>query len=184
MRSHPIISAALAVAATACASSSQAEQVRDAHNERIDERTVAQTQAVEDREDARIDRIKWKHELAKNDVVMYGKQDPQAAKQLILVDEQQSTYEAKVAARYETIGVRINAAREKLAILGNKAPAGLRNELAAVQREHTQLEPEVRALPAAPTTIWEESAETLDNRLAALNARVKRLTVEIENHAV
>jgi hypothetical protein len=183
MRSNSIISTTFALVSVACASS-QAEEVRDARNEKIDERTVAETRAVELREEARIDKIERNHDAAKNVVLTSGRFDEKSAKRVIDIHEQRSTYEAKAAARHETIGVRIKAARDKLAVLGSRAPEGLRRRLSAVEDEHMRLEPAVRDLPATAPVNWEAAAESLDYRLSELNARVKRLTVAIQDQDV
>ena len=183
MRSNSIISTAFALMGVACASS-EAEQVRDARNEKIDERTVAETRAVERREDLRIGKIASNHNAAKSVVIESGRSDEAAAKRAIEIHEQRSTYQAKAVARLETIGVRIKAARAKLSVLGSRAPETLRRRLRAVENEHMKLEPSVHDLPATAPRNWEAAAESLDTRLSELNARVKRLTVAIQDQDV
>lgn len=183
MRCNLFLNMTLAMAA-ACGASTQAERARDASNAQIDKRTVAQTKAIEDHEDQRIAAIERRHEIAREKVAVSGMSNQLAAKRAIKTHEQRSTYAAKAKARIDTIGVRIDAAQNKLAVLGGRAPMALRGELSAVRDQYAQLQPAVDTLSATPAVDWESAAEQLDVRLSALNARVKRLTSAIEAQAV
>lgn len=178
MRTNVTLCAWLAVAG-ACASS-QAEQVRDARMEQIDDSTVAQTRIIEDREHARNDNIDAHHELAESKLEARGGAKQEAAKQLLDVSKERATYQSRAQARVETIGVRIRAASQKLEAVGPRATVRMHEQLQALQQEHQLVQQEVIALPDASAKSWERAHEDLDRRLSDLNSRVKKLTSEIE----
>jgi preprotein translocase subunit SecD len=183
MRIHFVLSLVVATAGAACASS-QAEQVKDAHNERIDDNTVARTRTIEDQEAARvegIDREKESTERQLDDASeTHSKQDVDDAKKVVEDSSDRATYQTKATARIQTIGVRIDAAQQKLKALGAKAPANQSSELESLRREHALLSRDLKALPEIPASNWDKEHEALDKRISELNRRVKLLTESAE----
>jgi hypothetical protein len=183
MRCTPTLQMTLVVATVACVSS-PAERARHARNAEIDAHTVALTSAIEDTEDARIQQVARRHEVTKYRLAASRMPDQTAAKLWIKAHEQRSTYEVEAIARLDTLGVRIDAARQKLAVLGDQAPGTLRSELSAVQREYRKLDLVVHNLPATPAADWHTTIDALSERMSELSARVTLLTTEIEDQKV
>jgi hypothetical protein len=173
----------LAVATVACVSS-PAERARHARNAEIDAHTVAFTKAIEDTEDTRVQQIARRHEVTQYDLAAARMPDQAAAKLWIKAHEQRSTYEVEATARLDTLSVRIDAARQKLAVLGVQAPGTLRSELSAVQQQYRKLERIVHNLPATPAADWHTTIDALSERMSELNAQVTLLTAEIEDQKV
>jgi hypothetical protein len=180
MHKYSWICSVLIAAGAGCASS-QAEQVRDARMAQIDDQTVAKTRAIEDRQEAREDDIEHRHDLAAKRVDASNRPDESAAKKQLDIVEDRSTYESKAQGQVETIGVRIQAAQEKLGTLGSAAPIRMQTELKALERDQRQLEQDLRDLPNTPTRTWEDTRNAMEDRISRLNSRVKDLTSEIED---
>ena len=180
MRIHTTLCALLIVSGAACASS-QAEQVKDARMEQTDARTTRATRAIENREAARDEAIDKKTDIARANIEEAGGTDESASKQMLDVTKDRASYQSKAQARLETIGVRIHAAREKLAAVGPKASIQLQDELKAIEKEHKLLKQDYLNLPESSAANWESAKNKLDDRLTALNERLKDLTDKIEN---
>ena len=179
MRIHSIICAVLIVGGAACASS-QREEVRDARNAQVDEQTVAKTRVIEDRQQEREDSIEQKADVATTQIENSGGDKAAGSDEIVGVVEDRASYESDVRARWETIGVRINAAEEKMHSLGRKAPAKFQTELKSLAKEHDSLKEDVANVRNIPAASWEKATDTLDERLGKLNERVKDLTDSIE----
>ncbi|HET8935946.1 MAG TPA: hypothetical protein VFN67_21015 [Polyangiales bacterium] len=184
MRNHLVLSIILSLAGAACAGS-QKEQVRDAHNEHIDDNTVARTQAIEDREQAKVDNIDRHRESTKDEIDAqsdtHAQQDIKDAKNVVDSSSDRATYQTKAVARIQTIGVRLDAAQEKLKALGTTAPKNDVSEIESLRKEHSLLTRDLNALPEVPAVRWEAEHEALDKRISELNRRVKLLTDAIED---
>ena len=179
MRTQAIVSVMWCLCGVACASS-QAEQVRDARMEQIDAQTVARTRLIEDRQEAREEAIERSYDSAKTDVDHQKRPDKEAAKDMLDLSEQRALYQSKAVARMETIRVRIDAARSKLATVPPTKHENLRRELAGVEREFQERDQQVQSFPNAPAANWEDDMEALDDRITDLNTRVKAVTDAIE----
>ena len=187
MRNHLALSIILSVAgvAGAACAGSQAEQVRDARNERIDDNTVARTRAIENREQAKVDDIDQNRESTKDEIDAqsdtHAQQDIKDAKKVVDTSSERATYQTKAAARIQTIGVRLDAAQQKLSALGTTAPKNDVSEIESLRKEHKVLTRDLNALPEVPAVRWEAEHEALDKRISELNRRVKLLTEAIED---
>lgn len=184
MRNHLVFSIILTMAGAACAGS-QAEQVRDAHNERIDDNTVARTEAIEDREQATVEQIDREHEQTKEEIDAHSdthaQRDIDDAKKALDASSDRATYQTKASARVQTIAVRIDAAQQKLSALGATAPKNNVSEIQSLRKEHSTLVKDLNALSEVPAATWEAEHEALDKRISELNRRVKLLTDSIED---
>lgn len=181
MRTHSFVCSLLIAAGAAACASSQAEQVRDARMEKIDEQTVASTRAIEDRQEAREDAIENRYDMAAKSVEDSNRPDESVAMKRLELAQDRAAYESKAQGRIETIGVRLRAAEQKLETLGPHAPVKLQAELELLQKERRILEKDVKDLPESPDQNWETTKDTLDDRLSNLNDRVKELTDSIED---
>lgn len=183
MRIHSTMCLLLCMSGAACGASSQAEQVRDARMEQIDAQTVARTRVIEDRQEAREDAIEKNHDSAKVNVddSRRNDKDKDAAKDVLDVSEQRALFQSKSVGRMETIRVRMDAARKKLAVVPAAQQESMKNELSAIDTEYQRMEQEVQAFPNAPAENWEKNMEGIDARITHLNTRVKSLTDSIED---
>jgi hypothetical protein len=181
MRKYSLICGVLIVAGAGCATTSQAEKARDARMAQIDEQTVTKTRAIEDRQEARQDAIEHRHDLAAKRVEAANPPDESAAKDQLEITADRQAYESKAQGQIETIGVRIDAAQEKLGTLGSAAPVRMQSELKALERDHRQLERDLRDLPNTPARTWKDTKKAMDERISSLNSRVKDLTGAIED---
>jgi hypothetical protein len=183
MRNHSWMCLLLCVSGAACGASSQAEQVRDARMEQIDAQTVARTRVVEDRQEKREDAIEKNYDSAKANVddSPRSSKDKDAAKDMLEVSEDRALFQSKAVGRMETIRVRIDAARKKLAVVPAAQQEPMRNELKAIDTEYQRMQQEVQAFPNAPAENWEKNMEGVDSRITHLNTRVKSLTDSIED---
>jgi hypothetical protein len=179
MRIQSMMCLILSVGGAACASS-QADQVRDARMEQIDEQTVARTRVVEDRQEARENAIEQNYDSAKTNVDDSRSGDKDAAHDRLEASEERALFQSKSVGRLETIRVRIDAARKKLGVASTPTKAPLQRELSALETEYQHMQQEVQAFPNAPNENWESAMEALDARLTHLNTRVKSLTGSIE----
>lgn len=184
MRNHLVFTIILTLAGAACAGS-QAEQARDAHNERIDDKTVARTRAIENREQATVDQIDREHEQTKEEIDAHSdthaQRDIDDAKKVVDRSTDRATYQTKATARVQTIAVRIDAAQQKLSSLGATAPKNDVSEIQSLRKEHSVLVKDLNTLPEVPASTWEAEHEALDKRISELNRRVKLLTESIED---
>jgi hypothetical protein len=185
MRNHLVLSIILATAGAAGCAGSQAENVRDARNETIDDNTVARTRAIENREEANVAGIEREREVTNDQIDAHkdthAAQDIKDAKQIMDTSADRATYQTKAAARVQTIGVRIDAAQQKLQALGSTAPKNDMKELESLRREHSGLVRDLKALPEVPQATWQTEHEAIDQRISELNRRVKVLTDAIED---
>jgi G:T/U-mismatch repair DNA glycosylase len=180
MRTHLFVSSLLIVAGAACASS-QADQVRDARMEQIDQQTVASTRAIEDRQESREEAIERRHDMAVKRVEAVDPNDDGAALKRLEIAQERAAYESKSQGQIETIGVRLRAAEQKMVAVGAKVPVNLQAELETLAKEHRILEKDVKNLSDTPVGNWESTKDTLDDRISDLNDRVKELTSSIED---
>ena len=185
MRNHLLLSIILATAGAACASNSQAEKVRDARNEKIDQNTVDRTRAIEQREERNVKGIE-KERVLTNDQIeahkdTHAEEDIEDAKRVMDVSAERATYQTKANARVETIAVRLDAAQQKLRALGTSAPRNNVSEVETLRKEHKVIKRDLNALPEVPAATWEAEHEALDQRISELNRRVKLLTDAIED---
>lgn len=185
MRKHLVLSIVLAMAGAACASNSQSEKVRDAHNERIDQNTVDRTRAIEQREESNVEGIEKERVLTNEQIDAHkdthAQEDIKDAKRVMDVSAERATYQTKANARVETISVRLDAAQQKLRALGTAAPKNNVSEVETLRKEHTVIKRDLNALPEVPAATWEAEHEALDQRISELNRRVKLLTDAIED---
>src|SRR5690348_14066918 len=123
MRTYSWICAVLVLTGTACGASTQAQRVREARIENIDQQTIAKTRAIEDRQQAREDTIERNHDSAKANLPKG--QDNSTSEQSLALSEERALYESKAQGRVDTIGVRLEAARKKMGAENGRAPADM-----------------------------------------------------------
>lgn len=147
---------------------------------KIDERTVSKTRDIEQRQESREDAAERANERTSANLDA-AEDNNEVASDMADVKESRATYESDVKARWETIGVRIHAAEQKMSTMNQKASAKLTTELKSLATEHERLKSDVQNVPNIPASSWEKATDKLDERLGKLNERVKDLTDSIED---
>ncbi|HKP59027.1 MAG TPA: hypothetical protein VJV78_20035 [Polyangiales bacterium] len=180
MHRYSVIGVALALAGAGCAST-QTERVRDARMEQVSENADAREKATDANATAREDSIKQQHEAAHDNIAAANPPAEGASQELVKVSEERATYQTEAKARLDKLGIRIDAASQKLSVLGTRAPTALRDELKTTSTEYQSLERDVNSLNQTPTTSWEATTARIDQRLKSLDARVTNLSDHIED---
>ena len=164
----------------ACASS-QAEQVRDARTEQIEAQTSVQEKAVDERADARDETIEQGHDAQKERIDQANPPAEGASKTLVNVSEERAKYESEATARLNKLSARINAAQQKLQVLGPRAPTPIKTELDTTATQYDLLKNDVMKLEATPPEQWEQKKQEIDNRTSQLDERVSELSDKIDD---
>lgn len=179
MRTYSWICAVCLLTGAGCGASTQAQRVREARIENIDQQTMAKTRAIEDRQEAREEVIERNHDLAKANLPK-SSDAATPSEQSLALSEERALYESKARGRIDTIGVRLEAARKKIGAENGRAPADMRAKVDALEAVKDRMDQEVRDLPSTPDAKWANVKQGVDARLNGLNDRVKDLTQQIE----
>jgi hypothetical protein len=180
MRTHSIVGAVLLLASGACAGS-QAEQVRDARMEQAEARAQSDTEQAEKNATARENAIEQRHESVANNIEATNPPGKGAEEHMVQVSEERMKYQSDAKTKLDKLGARLNEAREKLTVLGGRAPTALKGEFATASDEYNLLQEDVKELDRTPASSWEATTEQLDKRIATLDDRVEDLEDRIED---
>jgi hypothetical protein len=168
----------LIVAAAGCAES-QAQQVKEARLEQVDDRSDAQRDAVNNQEGARNDAIKGAADAHENNVTAADRVDAKPTKELVGVEKDRALYQSDAQAKLDKLGVRINAAQQKLVVLGARAPTSLHTQLDTAVEEHAILKRQIDKLGDTSPDSWDHTTKSIDQQLSALDDRVTQLSDSI-----
>ncbi|HET6332378.1 MAG TPA: hypothetical protein VFG30_04160 [Polyangiales bacterium] len=180
MRTPMIIGALLIVAGSACASS-QAEQVRDARMEQADAREKADAKVADNEGKARDEAIEQRHEVVSDNLQATNPPGEGAAQDMVKVSEERMQFQSDAKTKLDKLGARLSAAREKITVLGGRAPISLKEELATTSQQYKTLSDDVKTLDKTPASSWEATTEQVEKRMASLGDRVDDLTGKIED---
>lgn len=180
MRNHWIVCAGVTLLGSACASS-QGEEVRDARMEQAEARAEVNEAAVEDQAAARKDMVEQSHEQHAANIEKQNAPDEEAKEELADTSKERADFRLEAKQHLDKLAVRIDAARQKLEVLGGRAPTQLRGDLATTIQQHRNLERDVVSLETTPPDNWESTTETIDERMATLDDRVEELTDAIDD---
>jgi chromosome segregation ATPase len=180
MRTHSIVGTLLILAGGACAGS-QADKVRDARMEQADARAEAETKTAENNGDARENAIEQRHENVSENIQATNPPGERAAQDMVQVSKERMQYQSEAKTKLDKLGARLSAAREKVAVLGGRAPTALKGELATAAQQYKMLENDVQTLDKTPASSWESTTEQVEKRMASLEDRVDDLTDRIED---
>jgi hypothetical protein len=180
MRTHSIVGALLILTGSACAGS-QAEQVRDARMEQADARAEVDTKVAEDKGTARENAIEQRHENVSENLHVTNPPGESAAQDMVQVSEKRLQFQSEAKTKLDKLGARLTAAREKVAVLGGRAPTALKSELATAAQQYKMLEDDVQTLDKTPASSWESTTDQVEKRMASLEDRVDDLTDRIED---
>ena len=172
--------ASLPVLAAACASS-HAEQVRDARMERVEEQAEARNDQVEQREDARKKAIDQQYQAREDGVKAENAPGSDQSAKLLELSKERSEYQSEKRTQLDKLAVRIQAAQQKISVLGNRAPTKLQSQLQAAQTEHQNLQQELGKLGEVQSTAWEGQKSRLNDRVSNLEDRVSKLSDDIDD---
>ena len=180
MRKYLIICAALSLAGAACASS-QGEQVRDARMAQTEERAEANESAVESQASAREDAIDKNYDQRAENAAESNRPGADAAEEMVGVSKERAEFQSEAKENLDKLAVRIDAAHEKIDVLGGKAPTALKGELATTMQQYKMLQQDVTNLDETGASTWESTTDDIDKRIAKLDDRVEDLTEAIND---
>lgn len=180
MHKHLIFWSVSLLAAGAGCAGSQAEQVRDARSEQADAQADAREESAERRGDAREDSIDRTANANEDTIAAADGPAEGANKDLAEVSKDRSVYQSEAQTRVDKLGARLDAATQKLNVLGGRAPTPLKTELATTWQQYKMLKEDVQGLNTTAPTEWEARTSKIDDRIALLDDRIKELTDSIE----
>jgi hypothetical protein len=170
----------LPLLAIGCASS-QGEQVRDARMEQTEAQAQANSDAIDKQSEARTDAIEEHGDAREDAVAQANKPGENATETLVGVEKDRAVYQSEAQAKLDKLAIRINAAQQKIAVLGGKAPVGLKDRLQTAAQEHNMLKRDITNLNQTPASDWESTTERIEQRMATLDDRVNQLSESIED---
>jgi chromosome segregation ATPase len=174
--------ASLPLLAAACAAS-HAEQVRDARMQRVEDQEAAANNKVEQREGARKDALDQQYQAREDAVKAENSPGADQSAKLLDLSKERSEYQSEKRTQLDKLSVRIQAAQQKISVLGTRAPTKLRTELQTTQTEHQSLQQELGALGQVQSSAWEGQKSRLNERLSGLDSRVDKLSSDIDDAA-
>ncbi len=180
MHKHLILCSVSILATAACAGS-QAEQVKDARMEQTEANATASEQAVEQNSVAREESIDRAHDATEENIEAANAPGEGATEELAEVSKDRATYQSEAETKVDKLGVELDAAAQKLSVLGGRAPTSLKSQLTTATQEYKMLKQDVQTLDKTPTTAWESTTSKIDDRIAALDDRIDDLTESIES---
>jgi hypothetical protein len=181
MKNHvPNVSLLGLVVLCACGSS-QGERVRDAHMEQIEDQTAAKQESIEKSHDNQAERIEQGYDAQKDRVAKSDAPGSDATKTLVGVSEERAKYESDARERLNKLATRIDAAQQKIQVLGPRAPTPLKTELETTAQQYNLLKTDVMNLESTPPAEWEQKKKDIDNRVSLLDDRVSKLTDKIDD---
>lgn len=171
----------LIASAGACGGSSQGEQVRDARKEQVDERADAQENSVERDADARDQAIDKRADKREDAIDAANRPGEDASEDLVGVAKERADYQSSARERLDKFGVRINAADQKIQIMGTHAPSKLKGELQTASKQYEQMKEEVTTLDRTPPDRWETTTKQLEERESGLDERLDKLEDKLDD---
>lgn len=180
MRTQTGLRVMLPLLAIGCASS-QGEQVRDARMEQTEAQAEATSDAIDTQSSARTDAIEQRSDAREASVEQANQPGENATQTLVGVDKDRAVYQSEAQAKLDKLAIRINAAQQKIAVLGGKAPVGLKDRLQTAAQEHNMLKRDITNLNQTPPSDWESATERIEQRMATLDERVSQLSESIED---
>jgi hypothetical protein len=180
MRTQSFLQAMLPLLAIGCASS-QGEQVRDARMEQTEEQAQANSDAIDRQSEARTDAIAQTGDAREEQVAQANQPGENATETLVGVSKDRAVYQSEAQGKLDKLAIRINAAQQKIAVLGGKAPVGLKDKLQTAAQEHNLLKRDVNGLSQTPASDWETATQRIEERMGILDDRINQLTDSIED---
>ncbi|MEY4577344.1 MAG: hypothetical protein RL701_2047 [Pseudomonadota bacterium] len=177
------VAAILFGGAGACASSSHGEQVRDARIAQADDTAHARERAVEDTAEQRAEAIDQRYDTMRKEVSNSDQPDADESERLLKLSQERAEYQSDAQEQLDKLAVRIDAAQQKISVLGEQAPANLRDQLRTTRQEHLTIEQELASLRAVRSPSWDSDKDRIESRISELKDRVGKLNDAIESSA-
>ena len=174
--------AALPIFCAACAGS-HAEEVQDTQMSRIEQRESTRLDSVDRKAAKRQDMVDKNFEAQKGAV---SKSDaPSAGRSEDMLDhaKDRSEYQLKTRAELDKLGVRIQAAEEKVKLLGARVTNPLRQELQNISTEQSTLQEQLAEMTEAAPANWEQNRTRIEDRISKLESRISDVTSDIDDSA-
>jgi hypothetical protein len=164
----------------ACAGS-RSEQVRDNHMERIEERAEAKEDNVDQRAEKKQDMVDENYKAQQEAVAKSDMPNAERSEDMLDAAKDRSDYQVQTRAELDKLGVRIQAAQEKMSTLGAKAPSPLRQELNVISKEQVSLQEQLAEMTEAAPANWQANKSKIDDRISKLDTRISKVTSKIED---
>lgn len=164
----------LSLAAVGCAGS-HPQEVRDARIERIEAQTDAKQERAEDRAERRQQVVDQRYEARRERVDEANRPGEDAQEALLELSKDRTDFRSHIQTRMEKLAARINAERQKIQVLGDRAPTPTHSELQTVVEQYDLLKHDVLQLDATPDTGWEAARNDIQRRADLLDERVSKL---------
>ena len=174
--------AAVPMLCAACAGS-RSEQVRDNRMERIEERAEAKEENVDQRAEKKQDMVDENYKAQQKAVAKSDMPSAERSEDMLDAAKDRSDYQVQTRAELDKLGVRIQAAQEKMSMLGAKAPTPLRQELKVISKEQVSLQEQLAEMTEAAPANWEANKSKIDDRISKLDTRISKVTSKIEDSA-
>jgi len=174
--------AALPIFCAACASS-HAEQVQDTQLSRIEQRESSRLDTVDRKAAKRQDMVDKNFQAQKQAVS--DSDAPSADRSEVVLDnaKDRSDYQVKTRAELDKLNVRIQAAQEKVKLLGARVSDPVRQELQQISTEQSTLQEQLAEMTEAAPANWENNKSKIDDRIGKLESRISDVTSDIDDSA-
>ena len=93
------------------------------------------------------------------------------------------TRDENVRLMEDKLGVRIQAAEEKVKLLGAKVTNPMRQELDSLSTEQSTLQEQLAEMTEAAPANWEKNKNRMDERIDKLGSRISDVTNDIDDSA-
>ena len=159
--------AALPMFCAACAGS-HAEQVQDTQMSRIEQRESNRLDTVDRKAAKRQDMVDKNFKAQKQAVS--DSDAPSADRSVDMLDnaKDRSDYQVKTRAELDKLGVRIQAAEDKVKVLGAKVTNPVRQELQNISTEQSTLQEQLAEMTEAAPANWDQNKTRMSDRISKL----------------
>jgi len=166
------------VCGVGCAGS-QAQRVQDARMAEIDEQAKAKLAAIDQRTDARASGIEQASDQQQARIENAGQPGAEARSDLSEISGERAEYRNDASGRLERLSVRLDAANEKVDVLGSRAPSSLHQDIEAARTQRQLLQQRVSEIQASDPASWSQNKESLEQGLHELDERINGLNKAI-----
>jgi predicted nucleic acid-binding Zn-ribbon protein len=151
--------------------------------ERIEKQADTQMEGVDQHAEQKQDMVDKNFKAQKEAVSASDMASAERSADMLDDAKDRSDYQVQTRAELDKLGVRIQAAQEKMNVLGVKAPSPLRQELKVISKEQSTLQETLAEMTEAAPANWEANKSKLDDRISKLDSRISKVTSDIENAA-
>ncbi len=181
MHKYLILCCVSVLTSVAACAGSQADKVKDARMEQTEANADANEVAAGERGEMREQSIDQAADRTEDRIDAANAPGEGATQELAEVSKDRATYQSEAETKVDKLGARLDAAAQKLNVLGSRAPTSLRTELTTTKQEFNMLKQDVQTLDKTPTTTWEATTSKIDDRISMLDDRINDLTGKIED---